>query len=107
MKEGDDLDEAAFEIRSKQNGKDFMTMKSQIKNRKVGGIEKITTPAGTWDCVKLLETRAVTMSMMGKQMPPKEIKTTEWFAPGAGLVKTDSYDDKGLLLHTTELTSIK
>jgi hypothetical protein len=107
LKEGDDLKDADFELKTKKDGKDMMTMKSQIKNRKVVGEEKITTPAGTWDCIKMDEKRIVTMSMMGNTMPPKELRTTTWFAPGGGLVKTETYDEKGELITTTELISVK
>ena len=107
LKEGDDLRDADFVLTSRQDGKEVMSMRSQIKNRKVVGAEKITTPSGTWDCLKVSETRVVTMSMMGKEMPGKELKTTVWFAAGAGLVKTDTYDEKGELMNSTELQSIK
>lgn len=109
LKEGDDLKSADFVLTSKQNGKEIMTMRSQIKNRKVVGSEKITTPAGTFDCLKMDETRVVTMSMpmMGNKIPPKEFKSATWFAPGGGLIKTETYDERGDLMNTTELISIK
>jgi hypothetical protein len=107
MKPGDDLEGGVFELKMKQQGKDFMTMRSEIKDRKVESIEKITTPAGSWDCMKLAETRSISTEMMGRKMPAQEIKTVQWFTPVAGLVKFVSYDASGKVTFETELVSIK
>jgi hypothetical protein len=107
MKEGDDLDESVFTLKSKRNGKEFMVMKKVIKNRHVAGSEKITTSAGTFDCLKITETWNMTATMMGQQMLNKDEKTTQWFSPRAGLVKTETHDKDGKLQVATELTYIK
>jgi hypothetical protein len=107
MKPGDKLDGADLIITAKKAGKDFMTMKSSIKDRTVEAVEKITTPAGTWDCLKLVETRTNTSSMMGRQIMSSDAKTIEWFVPGAGLVKFETYDAAGKLQTRSELISIK
>ena len=107
MKPGDDLEGGVFEMKMKQQGKDFMTMRSEVKDRKVESTEKITTNAGSWDCLKLVETRVMNAEMMGRKMPAQEIKSVQWFTPVAGLVKFASYDAKGNLSFETELISIK
>lgn len=107
MKTGDNLEEAAFEIKAKKDGKDFMTVTSHIKNRKVEGTEKVTTPAGSWDCLKISEIRSNTTEVMGRKVPGKDIKTTTWYSPGAGIVKTEIYDDNGKMQSLSELISIK
>jgi hypothetical protein len=107
MKPGDNLEGGVFELKMKQEGKDFMIMRSEIKDRKVESIEKITTPAGSWDCMKLVETRSISTEMMGRKMPAQEIKSVQWFTPVAGLVKFASYDANGKVTFETELVSIK
>lgn len=107
MKTGDALDQGVFRIRAKQDGKDFMTMTSIVKDRKVEGMENLTTAAGTWDCIKLKETRSTTTEMMGKKVNETDVQTVQWYHPKAGLVKSVSYDDKGEINFQTELVSLK
>jgi hypothetical protein len=107
MKEGDDLEQSVFELTAKQNGKDFMKMRRIVNDRHVGAIEKVTTPAGTFTCLKITENATTSTSMMGREMPKKTDKSIQWFAPQAGLVKTESYDSNDKLQYTTELSSIK
>jgi len=107
MSPGDDLEEASFEIKAKQGGKDFMKMKSIIKDRKVEGMQEITTTAGTWNCMKLAETRSTITEMNGKQVSVSDTKSVQWFSPEAGLVKTESFDDKGKLNFRSELVKLK
>ena len=107
MKKGDQLEGASFEIKAKRSGKDFMTIHSTIKDRKVEGSEEIITPAGTWECIKLTETRSTITEMMGKQISAKDMRSTQWYAPGAGLIKTVSYDEKGQVQDETQLISLK
>ena len=71
-----------------------------ITDRKVEGKESVTTTAGTWDCYRI--------SFKGKmkiKMGPIPINSnldgTEWFAPGFGVVKSDSKNG------STVITSIK
>jgi hypothetical protein len=107
MKEGDDLDESVFTLRGKRNGKEFMVMKKIIQDRHVGGSEKVTTPAGTFDCLKITEKWSMSSTIMGREMMKTDEKTTQWFSPKAGLVKTETYDKDGKLQLTTELTLLK
>ena len=107
MKDGDQLEDAIFEIKTKQDGRDFMTIKSIVKDRKVEGMEKVTTPAGSWNCFKLKETRSTITEMMGKQISTKEVKTVQWFTPVAGLVKYESYTADGKVQDRSELISLK
>jgi hypothetical protein len=107
MKPGDKLDDAVFEIKSKQNGKEFMTMKMVTSDRTVGPAEKVTTPAGTWDCFVITEKISSTATMMGKQMMTQEMKSVQYFAPDAGLVKFETRDASGKVSTQSELTMLK
>ncbi len=61
----------------------------QVTNRKVQAKETVTTSAGTWDCYKITNSTKMKIKTMGIGMP-MNIENTEWFAPGFGVVKTES-----------------
>lgn len=107
MKEGDELDQSVFQLTAKRNGKEFMRMKKIINDRHVGAMEKITTAAGTFDCLKITEKWTMSTTMMGKEVTKTNEKTIQWFAPQAGLVKTETYDKNDKLQLTTALISLK
>lgn len=107
MKTGDRLDGAGFEIKARKNGEDFMTIRNMVKNRKVETTEKITTPAGSWNCVKLTEIRSTITEVRGTRVSTKDIRMSQWFTPVAGLVKSESYDEEGNLDFRSELISLK
>ena len=73
----------------------------------IGGNEKITVPAGEFDCLKVIYTINVRASQMGQSMNDKE-ELVEWRAPGIGTVKSGPADRKGRMKDGyMELLSIK
>lgn len=72
----------------------------EVTNRKVEARESVTTTAGTWDCYKISYKSKITIKTMGIGMPIN-IDGTEWYAPGFGVVKTESKNGG------TAITSIK
>lgn len=91
LKEGQALPDASYEMSGNANGMD-MSMQYKVTDRKVAGKEKITTPAGSWDCFKITYNMNLSMTMMGMNMP-MQLTAAEWFAPGFGVVKTESAKD--------------
>ena len=79
----------------------FVTMTVKGTERKISGKERLTTPAGTFDCF-IMEETITTKAMMQKEVE----KTVSWYAYGVGLVKENTYDKKGKLVSTTLLNSI-
>ena len=82
----------------------FMTilnMTVKILNRQVVSFEDITTPAGTFKCAKI--TYDVEMKMMGTT----RTKVTEWLSEKVGVVRSETYAQKGKLAGYTVLTSIQ
>ena len=79
----------------------IINMKVNGEQRKISRIEKLTTPAGTFDCFVLEET-VTTRAMMQKEVE----KTISWYAHGVGLVKEASYDKNGKLQSSTVLNNI-
>jgi len=71
-----------------------------ITERKVEGKETVTTPAGTWECYKITSKNKITSRIAGIGIPIR-MDVTEWYAPGFGVIKTESKTGK------TEITSIK
>lgn len=98
LKEGMNLDDAKITMEARMNGMKIMTMNMEIKNRKVEAREKITTPAGTFDCYK------ITYDTFLKAVVKREYRTTIWFSQEAGTVKSENYDKKGKLDSSTLLT---
>jgi len=72
-----------------------------VFNRRVAGHDSVTTTAGTWDCERISYKKKLSFKMN----PLPEMSTTEddtdWFAPGVGVVKTETEDG------ATAITSIK
>lgn len=83
------------------NGPIPMTNTINIINRKVSGTETITTPAGTFECVK------ITYDVETKFGFKVTSKVEEWYSPEAGTVLSKTYNSKGKLQGYTQLTSFK
>lgn len=65
------------------------------------GTEKVDTPAGSFECVKInTENQGDVLKARRPQY------TTEWYAKGIGLVKSESYDKRGKVTERTVLQSI-
>jgi hypothetical protein len=70
-----------------------------MTKRKVTGKESLTTPAGTWDCFTITY-HSKMIFKMGIGIPMNS-DVTEWYAPGFGVVKTESNGG------STLITSVK
>ena len=79
----------------------LMDMKMTISNRKIEGIETITTEAGTFKCLKITQDNKIENKMMSRKY-----RTVSWFLPGFGVIKTESYDQKENLMGTSTLSSL-
>jgi hypothetical protein len=88
MKEGDNLKDATMQVDIENNGMK-QSVNMQVINRKVQGKENITTPAGSWECFKITNTTKMKVKTMGIGIPVNS-DVTEWFAPGFGIVKSES-----------------
>jgi hypothetical protein len=99
MKAGDELKDAhcVMEVEVQKGMTQKITM--DVTNRKVEGKERITTPAGSWDCFKITSRSKIRMEVMGIGVPV-QLEQSEWFAPDFGVVK--SANEHG----GTEITSI-
>ena len=99
MKVGDHLRGATSEMENKIGGTTTIAT-SQITDRMVVAKENVTTPAGTWNCLKI--TYKTTVTLKGYKMAPQSIESAEWYAPNFGIIKFQIMD--GL---TTEITGLR
>lgn len=90
-------------------GSIFSVLSLDATNRKVAGKESITTPAGTWDCWKITYDGRFRATIGGPSGigVPFNFKAIEWFAPGFGIVKTETFNKNENLLGSTLITSVK
>lgn len=98
IKVGDLLDDAETTIEVGTEDFKIMTLRIYQTNRKVEKIETITTTAGTFDCI-LMKSDMEMNALFSKKMTVKE-----WFSKEVGLVKSETYNKKGELEGSTELT---
>lgn len=100
MNVGDQLKDGHLAMDSESQGGVKSSVEIDITDRKVVSKESVTTAAGTWECYKITSTNKITNIISGIKIPIK-MEVTEWFAPGFGIVKTESKTGK------TEITSIQ
>jgi hypothetical protein len=100
MNIGDKLKDATMHMDMELRPGMKQTIDMDVTDRKVEGKEKVTTPAGSWDTYKISSKTHMKIKTMGigKNM---DIDAVEWFAPGFGIVKSESKDGG------TEIVSIK
>ncbi|MGB5646785.1 MAG: hypothetical protein WBM55_06655 [Muriicola sp.] len=80
-----------------------MKMKTEVNimNRKVETKEMVDTPAGSFDCYVIYSDSQTKTMGMNKTFPSKL-----WLAEGVGMVKQESYNQKGKLISSTVLTAL-
>lgn len=89
LKVGDALKDGSFHADvTDQNGLE-MTLEMDIRDRKVVAEETVTTTAGSWNCFRITHTDKLKTRIAGMGIPIT-LNVTEWFAPGFGIVKTES-----------------
>jgi hypothetical protein len=100
MNVGDQLKNGQLNIDYESNNGIKSSIEISISDRKVEGKETITTSAGTWECYKISAKNKI-ISKIADTGIPITMDVIEWFAPGFGIIKTESKTGK------TEITSIK
>lgn len=97
---GQKLDDAEIKISLMTQGMAMMTFNIKITNRKVEAYEKVTTPAGTFNCYRLsqdIETKSMFKTVM---------HTIDWMTIDVGMVKQETYDEKNNKKSYSVLNSI-
>jgi hypothetical protein len=98
---GQNLDDGNLTMVVTNNGVKLMTVIVDITNRKVAAKEKVETPAGTFDCIK------VTYDVSSKFGFIKKLGSAAvWYAKGIGTVKSENYNKKGKMTDYSLLTKL-
>ena len=88
-------------LRITVQGPIVINMTVDITDRAIEAREEVTTPAGSFDCV------AVSQVVKTKTIMKVEASSKEWYAPGVGVVRTESYNRKGKMTGYSELTALE
>lgn len=90
LSENAELKDASFKMTVfDKKGDLFSTITIQMSNRKVNGKETITTAAGSWECWKIGYDSKIRSEVAGIGIPVT-FYVTEWFAPGIGVIKSET-----------------
>jgi hypothetical protein len=100
-KPGDKLENGVITVVIRQEGIKLLTLVVEVFNRVVEAKEKIETPAGTFDCLKI---KYDVLSQIG--FVKINMSAVEWFDPEAGTVRSESYNKKGKLTGYSVLQEI-
>jgi hypothetical protein len=103
---GSVLPDGKFHMDITNQGSDFGSVDVSITQRKVVGQEDVSSTAGTWKCFKITYSSVVKTKVMGMGFPI-EMNITEWYAPGFGIVKTETFGSGGKMLGSSLVTSVK
>lgn len=98
---GQTLPDANAEIKASTGGVTIMTLRFDITDRKVEAKETLTTPAGKFECFKIVYNLTV------KTIGVRTVPAAAWYSPNVGMVKTETYDKKGMVEGRTELTKFQ
>ncbi len=91
---GQKLEDASLKVDVFMNDMKMPGMTINVTDRTVVGTETITTPAGTFECVKISATQKV------KYIIGYEMHTVEWLSKGNGIVRSESYKGEKLKGYT-------
>jgi hypothetical protein len=105
---GQSLRDANYKMETWNNGSLVAIITFFVNNRKVEGKETVTTTAGSWEAYKITYTSKflVEVGKTGRGIP-MNFKITEWFVPGFGIVKSETYNTNGKLVGSSQLTNLK
>ncbi len=100
LKEGQALPDAYTTISAGAQGVTIMRMTIATTNRLVEARERLETAAGNFDCYKISHELSI------ETIFKKTFRVVEWYAEGAGLVRSETYDKKGRLESSLELVGM-
>lgn len=98
---GTELEDGSLTVNVGSNGMAMFKMTVLITDRKVEAKEKLTTPAGTFDCLRLSQ------QISTKMMVKIEGASKEWYAEEVGMVRSESYNKNDKLTGYSELTKLE
>jgi hypothetical protein len=101
FEEGETLPDGEMTMTISSSGMQLMKTVTKIMERKVEKFESITTPAGSFDCVRT--SQVMLTEMMGRTT---KMKSIGWISLNVGAVRTETYNEDGSLQGVHLLTQI-
>ncbi|HBG70187.1 MAG: hypothetical protein A2W93_10645 [Bacteroidetes bacterium GWF2_43_63] len=101
LTEGASLPDANITYQMSSNGMTIMTMTINITDRKIGGKETMTTAAGTFEVYKISSKIQSKTGFINTKH-----SSVDYISIGAGIVKSETYSDKGDLMEYMLLTKL-
>ncbi|MEX2596161.1 MAG: hypothetical protein WEC59_04455 [Salibacteraceae bacterium] len=108
MTVGDKLENNTFKMTMKAGAEGFsmdIITNIEVTDRKVESKESITTPAGTFDCLKITYKTTTSSEVMGMNNTQTS-SGADYIAPRHGVIKSESFDEKGKLSSYSLLTKM-
>ena len=100
LQAGQKLNDGEITMNVSNQGMTMMNMTTKITNRKVEAMEEISTVAGKFKCAK------ISYDVETKMMMLIHTKGIQWISQKIGVVRSESYDQKGKLLSYSVLSSL-
>ncbi|HWK57435.1 MAG TPA: hypothetical protein VNQ80_08865 [Parapedobacter sp.] len=104
---GQYLPDAEVTIKTSPAPQMTLEITSTLSGRKVEAKETIQTPAGQFECIKISGRRHTRMKVMGMDKVLDGGTEYLWFAPGIGVIRQDTYDDKDKLQGSMLLSAFR
>ncbi len=99
---GTTLPDARVTVKAGSGGMTLMNIETIVEDRKIVEEENIETEVGNFDCVVLEQKTTVKNKILTIESTGKE-----WFLPGFGVIRSESYNKRGKLTGYTEITSLE
>jgi hypothetical protein len=103
---GQTFRDTSFTIQVLNSGSFFTNLTLAQTNRKVEVELSITNRTGTWDCFIITYDGKFTTNNGSSPATSFDFKCKEWFAPGFGIVKSETYSSTNTLISSFSITSI-
>jgi hypothetical protein len=104
---GQTFRDTSFTVQVLNNGSFFTSLTLYQTNRKVEVKESLTNRTGTWECLKITYDGKFTTNDGISPATSFNFKCTEWFAPGFGIVKSETYSTSNTLISSFAITAVK
>ncbi|KUG06115.1 TapB family protein [Solirubrum puertoriconensis] len=89
-----------LQMSDKKSGTRLGNMRMLVSNRKVEATDApVTTPAGSFRCVKVSQDLRMETGIGGMSIPVT-MRSVEWYAPGVGSVRSETYRKDKLMGYT-------
>ena len=95
----------SWDISAKGQTAVMTTLSMSITNRMVESKDTVTVPAGTFECYKITSNSRMETAIGGMKIPI-EMKTVEYYCPGTGLIRTETYSKNDKLQGSSALSKI-